>query len=133
MTRLLLLLKRLRDETGAAMIEFAISIPVLTLFMWGIFQFGMILEAQAGMQNALGEAARDATIFPTPSNTQIQAKITASKFGLANGTWATPTIVDDAVANTKTITVSYSQPTNFIFFAGPNITFTKSKVVYLSV
>jgi Flp pilus assembly protein TadG len=127
------LLKRLRDESGAAMIEFAISIPVLTLFMWGIFQFGMILEAQAGMQNALGEAARYATIFPTPTDTQIQAKITSSKFGLANGTWSTPTIVDNAATHTKTITVQYSQPTNFIFFAGPNITFTKSKVVYLSV
>ena len=130
MTRLL---KRLRDESGAAMIEFAISIPVMVLFMWGIFQFGMILEAQAGMQNALGEAARYATIFPTPTNTQLQAKITSSKFGLANGNWSTPTIVDDAATNTKTITVRYSQPTNFIFFAGPTVTFTKSKVVYLSV
>lgn len=128
-----LMLKRLRDESGAAMIEFAISIPVLVLFMWGIFQFGMILEAQAGMQNALGEAARYATIFPTPTDTQLQAKITSSKFGLANGTWSTPTIATDAATNTKTITVRYSQPTNFIFFRGPTITFTKSKVVYLSV
>jgi Flp pilus assembly protein TadG len=134
MTRLLL--KRLRDERGAAMIEFAISIPVLTLFMWGIFQFGMILEAQAGMQHALGEAARYATIYPTPTDTQIQAKITSSKFGLANGTWSTPTI-DNTHAGSpdyyKVITVQYSQPTNFIFFAGPTITFTKSKRIYLSV
>ena len=126
------LFRTLRDESGTAMIEFAISIPVLVLFMWGIFQFGMILEAQAGMQNALGEGARYATIYPTPTNTQIQSKITSGKFGLANGTWSTPTIVDDATAGTKLITVSYSQPTNFIFFAGPTITFTKSKLVYIS-
>lgn len=129
---MLRLVKRLRDESGTAMIEFAISIPVLVLFMWGIFQFGMILEAQAGMQNALGEGARYATIYPTPTNTQIQTKITSGKFGLANGTWTTPTITDDATAGTKLITVSYSQPTNFIFFAGPTITFTKSKLVYIS-
>jgi Flp pilus assembly protein TadG len=131
MTRLML--KRLRDESGAAMIEFAISIPVLVLFMWGIFQFGMILEAQAGMQNALGEAARYATIFPTPTDAQLQSRITSTKFGLANGTWSTPTISTDAATHTKTITVQYSQPTNFIFFRGPTITFSKSKVVYLSV
>ena len=123
----------LRNDRGAAMIEFAISIPIMTLFMWGIFQFGMILEAQAGMQHALGEAARYATIFPTPTDTEIQNKITSAKFGLANGTWSTPTITDDATLHTKLITVSYSQPTNFIFFAGPTITVTKSKLVYLSV
>ena len=117
----------LRNDRGAAMIEFAISIPIMTLFMWGIFQ------AQAGMQHALGEAARYATIFPTPTDTEIQNKITSAKFGLANGTWSTPTITDDATLHTKLITVSYSQPTNFIFFAGPTITFTKSKLVYLSV
>jgi Flp pilus assembly protein TadG len=122
----------LRNERGSAMIEFAISIPIMTLFMWGIFQFGMILEAQAGMQNALGEGARYATIFPTPTDTEIQNKITSAKFGLANGTWSTPTIVDDTTLHTKTITVQYSQPTSFIFFAGPTITFTKTKVVYLS-
>jgi len=130
------LLKQLRDERGAAIIEFAISIPVMTLFMWGIFQFAMILEAQAGMQHALGEAARYATIYPTPTDTQIQAKITSAKFGLGNGTWSTPQI-DNTHAGSpdyyKVITVQYSQPTNFIFFAGPTITFTKSKTVYLSV
>ena len=122
----------LPNDRGSAMIEFAISIPIMTLFMWGIFQFGMILEAQAGMQNALGEGARYATIYPTPTNTEIQNKITSAKFGLANGTWSTPTIVDDTTLHTKTITVQYSQPTSFIFFAGPTITFTKTKVVYLS-
>lgn len=130
------LLNQLRDERGAAIIEFAISIPIMTLFMWGIFQFAMILEAQAGMQHALGEAARYATIYPTPTDTQIQAKITSAKFGLGNGTWSTP-VIDNTHAGSpdyyKVITVQYSQPTNFLFFAGPTITFTKSKTVYLSV
>lgn len=129
------LLRMLRNEAGSAMIEFAISIPILTLFMWGIFQFGMILEAQAGMQNALGEGARYATIYPTPTDTQIQTKITSGKFGLANGTWSTPVIDNTHVGSPdyyKDITVSYSQPTNFIFFAGPTITFTKTKRVYIS-
>ena len=130
MTRLLRSLRK--DTEGAAAIEFAIAVPVLTLMIWGMFQVGLIFQANAGMQHALGEAARYATIFPTPSDTQLQTRITAKKFGLGNGTWGTPTIVTDTAAGTKTITVSYSQPTDFLFFSGPTVTLTKSKVVYYS-
>ena len=121
-----------KDSEGAAAIEFAIAVPVLTVMIWGMFQIGLIFQANAGMQHALGEAARYATIFPTPSDTDLQTRITAKKFGLGNGTWGTPTIVTDTAAGTKTITVSYSQPTDFLLFAGPTVTMTKSKVVYYS-
>ena len=130
MTRLFRTLRK--DSEGAAAIEFAIAVPVLTVMIWGMFQIGLIFQANAGMQHALGEAARYATIFPTPSDTQLQTRITAKKFGLGNGTWGTPTIVTDTAAGTKTITVSYSQPTDFLFFSGPTVTLTKSKVVYYS-
>lgn len=130
MTRLFRTLRK--DSEGAAAIEFAIAVPVLTVMIWGMFQIGLIFQANAGMQHALGEAARYATIFPTPSDTDLQTRITAKKFGLGNGTWGTPTIVTDTAAGTKTITVSYSQPTDFLLFAGPTVTMTKSKVVYYS-
>lgn len=124
-------LKSLRNESGAAVIEFAIAVPVLVLMMWGIFQIGMVFQANAGMQNALGEAARYATIFPTPTDTQIQAKITGHKFGL-RGTWSPPTITPDATTKSMLITVQYSQPLDFLMFPGPTVTLTKSKRVYLS-
>ena len=130
MTRIL---RKLRSNSeGAAAIEFAVAVPVLTVMIWGMFQIGLIFQANAGMQHALGEAARYATIFPTPSDTDLQTRITSKKFGLGNGTWGTPTIVTDAAAGTKTITVTYSQPTDFLLFAGPTVTMTKSKVVYYS-
>ena len=130
MTRIL---RKLRSNSeGAAAIEFAVAVPVLTVMIWGMFQVGLIFQANAGMPHALGEAARYATIFPTPSDTDLQTRITAKKFGLGNGTWGTPTIVTDTAAGTKTITVSYSQPTDFLLFAGPTVTMTKSKVVYYS-
>ena len=128
-----------RNAQGVAAMEFAISVPVLISMIWGMFQIGIIYQANAGAQHALGEAARYATLcIPTatgcnvPSNTQIQAMITSKKFGLGNGTWGTPTIADDTVLKTKTITVTYSQPTDFLFFAGPTVSITKSKQVYLS-
>ena len=130
MTRILRILRS--DSKGAAAIEFAIAVPVLTVMIWGMFQVGLIFQANAGMQHALGEAARYATIFPTPNDTDLQTRITAKKFGLGNGTWGTPTIVNDAAAGTKTITVTYSQPTDFLLFAGPTVSMTKTKVVYVS-
>ena len=125
--------KLLADSKGAAVIEFAIAVPALVSLIWGIFQVGMLYHANAGMQHALGEAARYATIFPTPTDAQIQARITSARFGVGNGTWSTPTITTDTTARTKTITVVYTKQTNFIFFAGPSVRMTASKTAYLAV
>lgn len=127
----------LRDERGANLIEFAIALPVLVLFIWGIFQVGLVFQAQAGMQHVLGEAARYATIFPTPSDTAIRAKVTSHKFGTYNGTLGTLQINNDTsgpggTVRYKDMTLTYSQPTDFIFFAGPTINLSKSKRVYLA-
>lgn len=120
------------DRAGSSAIEFAIAVPILVTFIWGIFQVGLLYRANAGMQHALGEAARYATIYPTPTDQQIQTKITSGKFGLDQGTWGTPTIETDTVAQTKLITVTYSQPTDFLFFKGPTVSLTRSKLVYVS-
>jgi len=92
-----------RDARGAAALEFALAAPALILMMWGLFQIGLIFLANAGTQSALGEAARYATIYPTPSDSALQTTITSHKFGLKNGTWSTPTIATDAANGTKTI------------------------------
>ncbi|HWJ58498.1 MAG TPA: TadE/TadG family type IV pilus assembly protein [Sphingomicrobium sp.] len=120
-----------RDERGAAIVEFALSVPILITFIWGVFQLSLVFEADAGMQQALGEAARNATIYPTPTDATIKSKITAKKFGVQNGTWAEPSIVDGGDGS-KLITVSYSQPLDFLFFEGPDVTLTRSKKVFLS-
>jgi Flp pilus assembly protein TadG len=128
-----------RDRSGSSAIEFSIAVPILVSMIWGIFQFGLIFAAGAGMQNALGGAARYATVWQEgtadhrPTDAQIQTYITSYKFGVWNGTWGTPTITTDTAAATKTITVSYSQPLNFLVFNGPTVTLTRTKVVYMSV
>ena len=125
------------DGGGSAAIEFAIAVPVLISLIWGIFQVAIIYRANAGMQHALGEGARLATVWDPTTNApttdaQIQAKITSHKFGVDGGTWTTPTIETDNTAKTKLITVTYSQPTDFLFFQGPTVSLTRSKLVYLS-
>lgn len=127
-----LLSKLRRDSSGASAIEFAIAVPVLIAFVYGIFTVGLLFQANAGLQHALGEAARMTTLYPTPSDSSIQDMITAKKFGLTGGTLSTPTITTDAAAGHKTISLTYSRPTSFLFFTGPTMRITRSKQVYLS-
>ena len=131
------LFKRKMNERGSAVVEFAVAAPVLVMMIWGMFQVFVVYQANAGMKHALGEAARYATIFPTPSDADIQTKITSSKFGVANGTWGTPVIDNTNAAAAsggyKVVTVSYSQPTDFLMFDGPTVTLTESKRIYLSI
>jgi Flp pilus assembly protein TadG len=124
-------------QDGAGAIEMAIAAPVLITFIYGIFSFGQILEADAGMQNALGQGARYATLCLNPSSTgtctiptdaQITDKVRRGLFGPASG--ITPTITTDTTNKAKTITLTYSQQMNFLFFTGPTVSFTRSKVVY---
>lgn len=127
----------LSDHEGSAAIEFAIAIPILIMMMWGMFQVSLLLEANAGVEQALGEGARYATIYKTatnarPTNDEILNKITAAKFGVAGGTWQTPTIntANETADGYITINVEYDVPTDFLFFQGPNVSITKSKRVY---
>jgi Flp pilus assembly protein TadG len=131
----------LADTGGSSAIEFVIAVPVLVSFVWGMFQIGMLFEANAGIQNALGEAARYATIYVPandgpPTDTQILNKLTTLKFGTGSGTFYTACpetcITNDAAAKTKLIEVTYVHPTNFLFFQGPDVTLTASKLVYYS-
>ena len=119
------------DAQGAATVEMALTLPILMMLIYGIFQIGVILAANAGMQHALGEGARYATLFPTPNNDQIVARITAKKFGVHVGSWTTPTVTNGT--GYKDLSIGYSVTPNFLFFNGPTIAWTREKRVYLSI
>jgi hypothetical protein len=120
-----------RDESGAASMEMAFAVPVLAVFLWGIFQVGVAFQAVAGMQHALGQGARLATIYPTPSNTAIKARINESVFGVGIGEFEEPAVTDGpSGSNYKDLSVSFSMTTSFLLFEGPDIELTRSKRVY---
>jgi len=127
-------LKKLRrDEQGAAAMEMAFALPVLLLFVFGIFQFGVILQANAGMQRVLGEGARLATLYPQPADEAIVTKMDNSEFGMNVGTFHTPTIstpASTACTNCRTPKVTYTVTPNFVFLTAPAITLTQNKRVY---
>lgn len=123
----------LNDTGGASIVEFAIVVPILVSFIYGTYTFGQILEAGAGVQHALGEGARYATIWPTPTDDAIKARVNAKLFGTHGGTFSEPAIDNSNLANGyKTITVTYTFTPNFLFFSLPAQTMTRSKTVYLA-
>ena len=124
------------DERGVAVIEIAIVLPVLILFIYGIFQIGILYQANAGMQHALGEGARFATLClspdpcENPTVAQVQTRISDNVFGTNPGIFAVP--LPTTINGTMTLAVNYSQPMNFLLFPGPTVNLTRRKVVYLA-
>ena len=124
-------------QRGAAALEFAISVPILVVCIYGIFQVGLLYEANAGMQHALGEGARLASLYDrsttshVPTDDAIKAKMNAQLFGRNDGTF----VVADPVPGTgfTTLSISYTRQMSFLLFPGPNITLNRSKKVYTTV
>ena len=122
----------------------AIAVPVLMLFIYGIFEIGVAGQAIAGMQHGLGEGARFATICvnPTaagtcgvPTDADIQAKIQAKKFGVGVGTFDDPVVSTPAATDCthcRDLSVTFHMPMNFLFFSAPSINITRTKRVYLA-
>lgn len=131
-----------RNERGAAAIEFAIALPVMLVMIYGIFQVGLIYQANAGMQHALGEGARLATLCTpsgqtctSPSDAAIVAKMNDKKFGTNIGTFSAPTVATPATSQCtfcRDLSITYTVTPNFLFFSAPPVTLTRSKRVYLA-
>lgn len=131
-------MRLIRNERGAAAVELALTIPVLVGLIYGIFEMGQLYEANAGMQHALGEGARAATLCipnantstgcDVPSDTTIVAKMNAKLFGPVGGTFNVQTPVTSS--GYKTLTITYTRTMDFLFFTGPTVTLSRSKQVY---
>ena len=133
-----------RNQAGAAAIEFALAVPVLVVMIYGIFQIGVAFQAHAGMQHALGEGARLATICRNPTadgicsvatDAEIKAMINNKVFGTGVGEFSEPSVTTPLPAvctSCRLLSVTFSMPTSFLLFPGPTINLTRSKRVYVA-
>lgn len=65
-----------RSERAAALVEFAIVLPVLLLLVFGIIDFGRALYTQNNLSAAVREGARRAAVqFPTVDNQAISDSV----------------------------------------------------------
>jgi Flp pilus assembly protein TadG len=71
---------RLRNERGNALIETAITVPIVLLIAVGIFEFGRAYQTQQVLTNAAREGARQAVIegvSDTAVNTTVRNYLTS--------------------------------------------------------
>lgn len=139
----------LRNQSGVATIEMAFALPVLIVIIWMFVQFAQMYRALSGIQQALGEGARYATLCLSPTTAgctppppvtdvgttkSVKTKIAESVYGIGPGTFDPPTVTT-ATSGSATyydLTVKYSQPTDVLLFAGPTINITRSKRVWVA-
>lgn len=130
-----------RNEDGASAVEIAIALPVLIFMIYGIFTLGLLFEANAGIQHALGEGARRGNLClnaadsgcTLPTKTSLSDLVNSKLYGTTNGTFDTPN-VDTSTANSGyvTITVDYHVTPNFLFVTAPRVNLERAKRVYLA-
>jgi Flp pilus assembly protein TadG len=110
------MIKRLRNQRGAALLETAITIPIILLITVGIFEFGRAYQTWQVLTNAAREGTRVAIIAGT-SDAQVTDAVRAYMKGgkLPEATTATVTVERNvafsATSTASKITVAY--PFNF--------------------
>ena len=70
--------RRARDERGTSLVEFALILPVVVLFVFGIIDFGWAFSQQLALKHAAREGVRAAVVnngAAALSNAQLKALI----------------------------------------------------------
>jgi Flp pilus assembly protein TadG len=135
------LLRLARDARGISALEFGLLAPVFIGMIIGVGQMGILFQAQAGLRHAVTEGARYATIYVynssgvamRPTNAQVIAKVTSSKYGL-NSAYITGPTITSGTSNGATyldITMSYAVPLDFVFYHPAAITLTETRRAYV--
>ena len=114
------LLKRIRKDRGAAIVEVALTLPLLLLVSVGIFEFGRAYQTWQVLTNAAREGARIA-VLPGSSDSGVRSRVVSymQTGQLPEATDATIDITHDSPIDTGMgialgSQVSISYPFSFI-------------------
>ena len=128
--------KLIGDNRAAAAIEMAFALPTIILFIWILLQLGLVFRASSGIQHALGEGARAATVWSVAGvdAAAIKTKVEAAVYGIGPGTFTVPTPTAGTGCDSLCldVTVQYSQNTDLLFFPGPTINISHTKRVWMA-
>jgi Flp pilus assembly protein TadG len=112
--------ERPSHRRGQALIEFALVLPVLALFLLSILQFGVLFSTQVGITNAVREAVRNASAIPVATNADaltaansVYARLTGSNGLLVRtgSSYLPGALVQSGSPRTQVCYYSYSDET----------------------
>jgi Flp pilus assembly protein TadG len=134
-------MKKLRNEKGAAAVEFALVVPILLLLLLGIVEFGRIYNAQMQLTAAARDGARVMSInsVPAQSADDATAAVIASASALHPDVTSTQIAISVSPSSTSvcapgsTATVTVTYPIQFLSgLFGSSITLTGKGVMQCS-
>lgn len=98
-------------QSGQSLVEFAMTLPVLALLLFGIIQYGFIFSALLTVRNASAVGARYAVIG-TPSVDSIRAVAIGAVAPMLKTNIATASVTNTTVggATATSVTVNYNLP-----------------------
>jgi Flp pilus assembly protein TadG len=107
------MMKRIRSEKGAALIEAAITVPIILLISVGIFEFGRAYQTQQVLTNAAREGARIAVLEGT-SDADVRTRV---RDYLAHG--GLKTLVDADISVERAVALTASSTASKITISYP--------------
>ncbi len=91
----------LQDQRGSVAVEFALILPILTVLLFGVIDFGRMLWFKEVLVNATRDGARMATLYDSGNNeAAIRDRIALS---LQNGGLTPSNLVVSAPGNPETM------------------------------
>lgn len=83
--------KRIKSESGQSLVEFALVIPILLIFILGILEFGWLLNAKITLTSAAREGVRAAVVSTVSRDTRAFNAVSESVDGVSG-----ITLINDA-------------------------------------
>uniref|UniRef100_A0A7C3UXT5 Pilus assembly protein n=1 Tax=Desulfobacca acetoxidans TaxID=60893 RepID=A0A7C3UXT5_9BACT len=108
---------RLKNQQGAAVVEFALLAPLFVALLFGVVEFGLSIYSKEVITNASREGARFGVVYCSPRKTAAQIKAQVqdylTKAGFTDA--ADITVSPDPPPSTSgsPLTVSVKYPYNF--------------------
>ncbi len=112
-------LSDLREDRGAAAVEFALIMPILFLLVFGIFEFGRAYNAQVSLTGAAREGAR---VMAIRNDSTCNTSPAGAKYVVTQAASLSPALTCGEVAVTPTSCVP-----------GANVTVTATRVLNYSI
>ena len=104
-------------ERGAAMVEFALIVPLLLLLVLGLIEFGYRYERSARLNNAAFIAARSLAVHKTVSEAQTAAE-SADPGMVTAGATISASPGGNCTSGNVTVTITSTEKSPTKFFGG---------------
>ena len=94
------IIRRLRNESGQAMVEFAVTLPILIMILCGIIDYGWIITNQ----NSIDHSAREGARYAIVNSVQAGAVESIKTY--------TKSLAPSGITENLTVDVTFTNPGN---------------------